>query len=372
MILFLKFPLEDSLLGGAELQTLKLAKHFKSIGQDVKLITSDRRLFRLFEKHGLPRKRLWAGFEPTSQSALLKWPLTFFVAQSKFRKLIKDFSPGTTLFMQSLTEKLVLTPLILKSKILNPKSKIIWLEHKIPGRWLSLNPLKYRYLKLAKCPQLLTVSNFAKQEFIKLGVPEKNIEVIYPSIQSSQTSKFYFLDSKFFTIGLLSRLSPEKGVLDFLRTLIPELKKHPNWRILIAGEGEEKNNIQELIDNNDREKQIKLFGFINNLDEFFSRVSVLIYPTKVPESFGVSLLEAMTRGIPVIASKIGAFPEIIEHEKSGFLVPPNKPEAWIEYLNKLKKPEVYRTLSNEALVQSQKFSEGRSNTLYDQLLFQNL
>lgn len=328
-VFFFKFPLESS-LGGAELHTLKLAQDFQKQGRSVQLITSDCRLFRLFEKNRLPRRRIFAGWEPTSKWTLLLWPVTYLMALRRFKKLLRQIPEGSTLFMQSLTEKLTLTAPAIS------KHNVIWLEHKIPRRWLKLNPLKSRYLKLARKAEVVTVSNFAKQEFLKLGVPEKNIRVVYPEIQIPN-STFHIQHSKFYTIGILSRLDPEKGVLDFVNTILSQLKNRPNWRVVVAGEGPQEKNLQSLVGNYNLAKQIKLLGFVNDLDEFFSQVSVLVYPTKVPEAFGISVLEAMTRGIPVIASNLGALSEIIDHQKTGFLVNKDKPADWLQVLRLYEK-----------------------------------
>ena len=269
-IYFLKFPLQTS-LGGGEIYTLALAKHYQQLGHEVRLFTSDALLFRLFEKHDLPRKRLFFGWEPTAKWSLLLWPLTYLIARHKLKKILKIHTGQTGSIehiCHGLTEKLILTPMV---------AKTIWIEHKIPGRWLKWSPLKFRYLKLAKQAKLVTVSEFAKSEFIKLGVPEKNIQVIYPSPTSLPWHGEGLREgSQNFTIGILGRLDPEKGIIEFLRSVIPALGRNPSWKILIAGEGPEKNQIQH--------NQISYLGFIYDLDEFFSQISVLAYPSTTPAS----------------------------------------------------------------------------------------
>mgnify|MGYP001579406148 FL=1 len=342
-IYFFKFPLQPS-LGGAELHTLALAQNFWKQGFKVKLIASDGRLFRLFEKNCLPRRRMFAGFEPTAKWSLILWPITYVIARIKFKRLLKEIPAGSILYLQSLIEKLVLTPMVSAPSSSPPREGgervgVIWLEHKIPGRWLTLNPLKFQYLKLARQVRLITVSNFAKREFVKFGVPGKNIKVIYPgfAIHNSSPPPLKVREGRgeLLTIGILSRLSPEKGVLDFVRLIIPELKARPDWRVLIAGEGRDEKNIQSIIDNNNLKEQIKHLGFVNNLDEFFAQISVLVYPTKAPEAFGIAVMEAQDRGIPVIASNLGALPEIVNRHQNGFLVNPSSPASWKHFLEML-------------------------------------
>lgn len=347
-IYFFKFPLEDS-LGGAEWHTLKLAEYFRKQGKAVKLITSDRSLSGLFQKRGLDWENMFVGWEPTSKLALLLWPLTYFLAQRKFKTLLRGIPAGSIFFLQSLTEKLLLTPLALRQKI-----KVIWIEHKVPGRWLKLNPLLPGFHQLAQAVSLLTVSDFAKQEFVKLGIPERNIQVIYPGVETNHVAT---TPPPNFTIGLLSRLAPEKGVKNFLEIIAPVLAAHKTWKILVAGTGPEKQKIQNFIRSQKLEAQIRMLGYVTDLDEYFAKISVLVYPSRAAESFGLAVAEALSRGIPVVASKLGALPEIIEHQKTGFLVEPARPEEWIVYLQNLTDQALYKRISSQAIVASERFSE---------------
>lgn len=341
-------------MGGGEIFCLQLARYFLSQGHRVKLFTSDARLFRLFEKNHLPRKRLFVGFEPTSKWSILLWPLTYFIARIQFTKLFRQIPTGGVLILQSLIEKLVLTPLAPNPSPLG-RGMEIWIEHKIPGKWLKSNPLKYKYLRLVKQITMITVSNFAKKEFVKFGVPTNSIKVVYPKVEIKNfpfPSLIKERRREGFTIGILSRLDPEKGVLDFVKLIIPELLKQPSWKVLIAGEGIETKNLESVA--HSLEGRIELLGFVKDLDEFFSKVSVLVYPSKVSESFGISTLEAMARGIPVIASRIGALPEIIDNG-SGFLV--DNPSQWTRYLIELNNTETYKNMSKNALAQAQNISK---------------
>lgn len=359
-IFFCKFPLEDS-LAGAEFHTLKLAKHFVSRGHTVQLLSSDKKLLNLFAKNNLPHRYIFVGWEPTSKLSLLLWPITYLVARSRFEGLTKDIPPHSAIFMQSLTEKLLLTPRLAASQ------KIFWLEHKTPGRWLKSNPLLGPYLKLANQIKLIAVSNFAEAEFVKLGVQEKNIGVIYPGISLPSTQS----PPASFTIGILSRLDPEKGVFDFLKKIIPHLPSHSTWQILIGGEGKERGNIEQLINNNNLQTQIQLLGFVENVSDFFSQISVFVYPTLVPESFGIAAAEAQARGIPVIASSLGALPEIIDHQKTGFLVAPENAQAWIGYLeNMAKNKSLCENISFGAKNSAKRFNQEKMFAKYDELMEQ--
>ena len=362
-IYFFKFPLRPS-LGGGDFYILKLALHLKSQGRSIKLVTSDRPLLRLFEKHGLPHRRLFAGWEPTSKWSLMLWPLTWLIARRKLKKIMRFAPRNSIFFCQSLTEKLVLPPLVRPDFSL----RAIFLEHKIPGRWLRLSPLRFWYLRLAKISKVITVSEFAKQAFINFGVPEKNISVIYPGVHKPALLRDA---SRIFKIGVLGRLDPEKGAFEFLNSLLSAFQSHPGWQVLLAGEGQETDKIKNFIKTRGLESQVQLCGFIKNVDDFFSRISVLAYPTRVPESFGMAAAEALAQGIPVVASRIGALPEIIKHGENGFLVSwPAEGETrpWINFFESLQNPKFYQKLSSAALEISQTFSETKMFRAFDELL----
>lgn len=360
-VCFFKFPLVDT-IGGAEFHTLKLAQFFQKQNHRVKLYTSDRKLFELFQKNQIPAKHLFAGWEPTSKRSLLLWPLTCVLAWRQFKPILRDTPPDSVFFFQSLTEKLIFTPLALRQNI-----KVIWAEHKIPGRWLKLNPLLPRFRKLAARVLLLTVSDFAKQEFAALEIPEQNIRAIYPGVRISPAAAK--TPPANFTLGLLSRLAPEKGVKNFLKIITPVLAIRKNWQILVAGTGAEQAEIQKWIEFQKLAGQIHLLGHVENLDEYFSKISVLVYPSQTPESFGIAVAEALARGVPVVASKLGALPEIIAHEKTGFLVETSQPEQWEKYLKELESPETYEKMSREALVSASRFDETKTLPQVQDLIF---
>ena len=361
-ICFFKFPLEDS-LGGAEFHTLKLARHFAALGRDVKLFTSDQKLFRLFEKNNLPRQRIIIGPEPVSRAALCRWPITYLRACFAFKKILKTVPPGSVFLFQSLTEKIILTSMALRKGI-----KVFWLEHKVPGRWLRANPLLGNYRRLAREVQIITVSNFAKERFLQLGAKNNRIDVVYPGInipprQSSRPGKGPF------TIGILSRLDPEKGIFNFLQILVSVLQKHRDWKVLVAGSGKELEKIVGLIKTGGLEDRIKMIGFLKDKTDFFSRISVLVYPSRVAESFGVAALEAQGHGVPVIATKLGALVEIIKHGETGLLVEPDNPEQWGQSLERLEfDREFAAAVSENGRLASLNFSEGGMFRAFDHLI----
>ncbi|MFN9916358.1 MAG: glycosyltransferase family 4 protein, partial [Pirellulaceae bacterium] len=103
----------------------------------------------------------------------------------------------------------------------------------------------------------------------------------------------------------------------------------PEAQLLIAGEGKEKGNLRQLAEALKISQNVKFLGYLtrSELENAFNCAWVQVVPSIWDEPFGNVTTEAMMRGTAVIASAVGAQPEIIEEGVTGLLVPPNDEEA---------------------------------------------
>jgi glycosyltransferase involved in cell wall biosynthesis len=91
---------------------------------------------------------------------------------------------------------------------------------------------------------------------------------------------------------------------------------------LIFGEGEERKNIQNLINELNIQENVILFGHVKNASKYFKAFDIFILPS-ISESFGYVLLESGLASLPCIASNVGGIPEIIQDKVNGILVQSN-------------------------------------------------
>ena len=89
-------------------------------------------------------------------------------------------------------------------------------------------------------------------------------------------------------------------------------------------------------------------GYVENVHEYLQASDLFVFPSE-DEAFGLSLVEAMSCGLPVIASRVGGIPEIVEHSHNGILVRPGDPHALArEVIRLLGRPMLVRSLASHA------------------------
>ncbi|MFA6593915.1 MAG: glycosyltransferase [Candidatus Buchananbacteria bacterium] len=136
--------------------------------------------------------------------------------------------------------------------------------------------------------------------------------------QRTKTAK-----SDIFTLAFIGQLELYKGIIDLIKAVN---RLSGNWRLLIAGAGQaEKEARRVAIDN----QRIKFLGHLDQAElehKIWSEADLLVNPSRTAESFGMVVIESYAHGVPVIASKIGALPELVKDGSTGWLIKPGNPD----------------------------------------------
>jgi phosphatidylinositol alpha-mannosyltransferase len=130
------------------------------------------------------------------------------------------------------------------------------------------------------------------------------------------------------TIGFIGRyLEPRKGLPVLLRALRTVVAEHPGARLVIAGRGDA-DELWQLV-GEDLRPHVVLLGEVSEADKAALLRSVDVYcaPNLLGESFGVILIEAMAAGVPIVASDLDAFAQVLVHGAAGVLVRRGDPVA---------------------------------------------
>ena len=129
-------------------------------------------------------------------------------------------------------------------------------------------------------------------------------------------------------VGYVGRLSEEKGPLNFVRSIPKISKRMHNAEFLIGGDGQSRDKIDNYLTAKNLNYKVKLAGWISHdkLSEYLNQLKLLVLPSYT-EGLPNIMLEAMACGTPVLATPVGAIPDIIKDGETGFLMENNSPEC---------------------------------------------
>jgi glycosyltransferase involved in cell wall biosynthesis len=128
------------------------------------------------------------------------------------------------------------------------------------------------------------------------------------------------------TLLTVARLVPQKGLDVLIKAMKIVTASVPTARLLIAGEGPERRSIEALTAALELDDAVSLLGHRNDVSELMRAAWVLVHPARW-EGFGLVFLEAMREALPIIATRVGAVPEIVVDGVTGRVVPPEHPTA---------------------------------------------
>ena len=106
--------------------------------------------------------------------------------------------------------------------------------------------------------------------------------------------------------------------------------KAADIQVLIVGDGPRRPFLEDIARRLGIRNRIHFVGEVGDIRIPFALMDVFVFTSRWPEAFGLTLVEAMAIGKPVVATKTGAVPEVIRHNVEGWLVPPDDPSVMAE------------------------------------------
>ena len=214
----------------------------------------------------------------------------------------------------------------------------------------------------------ITLTEFNKKKLLNLVKVESKIYV-KPNFVEKREQSERILDDYFVYIG---RLDEIKGI-NFLIEAWKDIDE--NIELYVIGTGPEKEKIKKFIEKNNI-KNVKMLGFMqrNKIFDIIQKSRAVVVPSNWNEPFGMVIIEAFSKGVPIIASKIGSIPYIVDHNVNGILVDPGDKLKLKESINNI----FYDNKLNKALGKNayNKFNEyytdivnyNRLIEIYDELV----
>ncbi|MGH8202863.1 MAG: glycosyltransferase [Steroidobacteraceae bacterium] len=141
-------------------------------------------------------------------------------------------------------------------------------------------------------------------------------------------------------IGIFGRVTHWKGQKEFLRAAMQVLPEFPTARVYIVGDASDGDpryfdECRALAQSSPFAGQIEFTGLVTDVAVYYRKCTVVVHASIEPEPFGMVVIEAMAEARPVVASMLGAPPEIIQDGVEGYLVDPTDPGAMASRISKL-------------------------------------
>ncbi len=181
----------------------------------------------------------------------------------------------------------------------------------------------------------LSVSNFLKDKYIQAGFPKDKILVKYNGIELKKILAKEISVCNRNGITFVGRLTPAKGT-KILKNIIQQIVDIP---INIIGEGPDLQVLRNYC-RDEKYKNVKIFGRLdsNEVYDIVSKSTCVVIPSLSPEAGSLVPIEALAYGTPVIVSRIGALPEIVEQSGGGIIIePPGSSEKFVLAIRELLK-----------------------------------
>jgi len=336
------FLITQSEMGGAQRFLVNLISRLDKSRYEVSVAAGPDGNWEIFDelkKHNIATHKLRHAHRAIN-------PIRDWRAILEIRKLIKEFNPDV-LFLNS-SKTTVWGPMAVNfpSKI-KPTPKIIYRiggwsfndPRSSLGKWLWRTLEKY----FAKYKDIIIVNN--KHDFEQagqFGIKPKRLELVYNGIDADKLEFFsrneargkLGLTNDKLIIGTIANFYPTKGLSFLLKAMSNVKSQMLNIVLVIIGTGKERDNLKLKIKNLKLENNVVLAGQLPDAYKCLPAFDIFVLPS-VKEGFPWVVLEAMSAKLPIVATRVGAVPEIIEDGKSGLLVKPGKPEQMAEAIKKL-------------------------------------
>lgn len=151
-----------------------------------------------------------------------------------------------------------------------------------------------------------------------------------------------------FIVGTIAEWHKNKGLEYAVKSIASLISKHSNLYYFMLGNGEEKATLIASIQRQGMSGHVSLLNIPENASQYLSAFDTFILPS-IKEGLPYVILEAGLASLPVIATTIGGIPEVIEHNKTGILVPPRDSTAIASALKRLIDEPSLRTTLGTAL-----------------------
>lgn len=184
-------------------------------------------------------------------------------------------------------------------------------------------------LSFLPATHLICVSNDVRRHMLDQGVSASKLSVIHngivniPTLSQAESRAILGVPLDRKIIGTTARLTPLKGVHHALHAMRHIVDDVPDTLFLVFGDGECRAEYEQLTQDLGLRDHVRFFGYREDVRQLLPALDLFVFPT-LREAMGIAVVEAMTAGLPIVATKVGGLPEVVPPD-AGILVPPGDP-----------------------------------------------
>jgi len=172
------------------------------------------------------------------------------------------------------------------------------------------------------------------ESLLDAGISSERISIVYEGVElpppltaemRESARKHWGIGENDFLFGCTSVLVPEKGQRHLIEALVTVRESHPEARLLLAGDGQCRGELVALAKRLGQSEAVIFPGFVNNVANVYDALDAFAFPSEF-EGLGTALQTAMAAGLPSISTSRGALAEVVDRDRTAFVVEPNGKE----------------------------------------------
>lgn len=197
-----------------------------------------------------------------------------------------------------------------------------------------LSRFKYNWCQ----DSVLCVCGAVRDVLVAGGVKDDKVEVVYegvePSLFDGPSPPMERCGPDQVWVGISAALTPEKGHADLLEAMTMLARDDDKVRLLVLGAGPLEAALRRRAADCGLAERVRFEGFRSDADAFVRNVDIFCLPSR-SEGFSSAVLAAMANRLPVVATRVGGNPELVEDGVTGLLCPSGAPAALAAALRRL-------------------------------------
>jgi glycosyltransferase involved in cell wall biosynthesis len=206
------------------------------------------------------------------------------------------------------------------------------------------------------------------QSLIDSGIAADRISIVNEGVkilplrtpeQRSSARKSWGVREDEFLFGCVSVFVPEKGQRHLIEALPLVRARHPEARLLLAGDGACRAELETLAKQLGQAEAVLFPGFVNDIEQVYAALDAFVFPSEF-EGLGTALQAAMAAGLPCISTKRGALREVVDGERTALVAEPSGKEFAAMMLRLINDEVLRKNLAEAGRHEvEQRFSAGR-------------